>query len=119
MYIFHRSGIINRLGMPSLAATDHQIYTREPELTPEARYGIMIALAISSGAFFVACIGLTISMCDWRMRYLHLRKELDERGYGMAARPSAQPDDQAGETQGGEVQAQATEEAAPRASGAL
>ncbi|OAQ66359.1 hypothetical protein VFPPC_07928 [Pochonia chlamydosporia 170] len=103
--------------MAPLTNASHHIYTREADLTAEARYGIMIALAISSGAFFVACIGLTISMCDWRMRYLHLRKELDERGYGIAARPAAQQENQAGERQGGE--AQATEEPAPAVSGAL
>ncbi|OAA45447.1 hypothetical protein NOR_03236 [Metarhizium rileyi] len=120
MYIFNRSSIIEKLGVPALAATArHHVYIREPELNPEARYGIMIALAISSGAFFVACIGLTISLCDWRMRYLNLRKELDQRGYIVAARSAAQQDNQVGDAQGEEGQAQTAEELAPRASGAL
>ncbi|GAO19298.1 hypothetical protein UVI_02008410 [Ustilaginoidea virens] len=89
------------------------LHAREQDLDPGARYGIMIALAISSGAFFVACIGLAVAFCDWRMRYLHLRKELDDRGYSIADRNPARE-----ETEGAEA-ARQQQGSEPMASGAL
>ncbi|KAG5930603.1 hypothetical protein E4U53_002203 [Claviceps sorghi] len=96
-------------------AEDGHLFTREQDIDPPARYGIMIALAISSGALFVACIGLTIALCDWRMRYLHLRKYLDERGFALPDRITTRQET-AAEVTGGQ---EASEAGETRASGAL
>ncbi|KAK2590311.1 hypothetical protein QQS21_012005 [Conoideocrella luteorostrata] len=113
MHTIRNTGPLNQM-MNSYSTTPNHLYPREPDLDPGARYGIMIALAISSGAFFVACIGLTISLCDWRMRYLHLRKEMDERGFALADRTAAPRQET------GREQAEGQEAAQPNtASGAL
>jgi hypothetical protein len=105
MFFQSRSESLNQPTSPHLATASHSPYIRGSELDAEARYGIIIALAISSGALFVACIGIMIAMCDWRLRYLRLRKELDERGYKIGARLSAQQETTAGDAQGADTQA--------------
>ncbi|KAG6003082.1 hypothetical protein E4U21_002385 [Claviceps maximensis] len=111
MHIFGSNEQSSQFFSRNPAESDH-LYTREQEMSPPTRYGIMIALAISSGAFSVACIGLAIALCDWRMRYLHLRKYLDERGFAIPERTTTRQEAAADES-GGQEAGEA------RASGAL
>ncbi|KAG5975439.1 hypothetical protein E4U55_007677 [Claviceps digitariae] len=114
MHIFGSNGHSSQFASQYPAESNH-LFTREEEIDPPARYGIMIALAISSGAFFVACIGLTIALCDWRMRYLRLRKYLDERGFSIPDRTTTR-NETASEVPGGQ---EASEAGEARVSGAL
>jgi hypothetical protein len=114
MHISSNNGLSSQLISSYLTESNH-LFNREQDIDPPARYGIMIALAISSGAFFVACIGLMIALCDWRMRYLHLRKELDERGFALADRNATRQDTAVEVPQGQET----GEAGEARASGAL
>ncbi|KAG5925429.1 hypothetical protein E4U42_004306 [Claviceps africana] len=114
MHIFRNDGHSTQFVGRHPAESGH-LFTREQDIDPPARYGIMIALAISSGAFFVACIGLTIALCDWRMRYLQLRKYLDERGFALPDRTTTRHEASA-EVPGGQ---EASEAGETRVSGAL
>ncbi|KAG5998764.1 hypothetical protein E4U54_002124 [Claviceps lovelessii] len=107
MHVFGSNGHGSQLVSGYPAESDH-LFTREQDIDPPARYGIMIALAISSGAFFVACIGLTIALCDWRMRYLQLRKYLDERGFALPDRTTTRQES-AAEGAGGQDASEAGE----------
>lgn len=90
MYLINGLGILNQYGVVSFITARNDLYAREVELDPQTREGILIALSIASGAFFVGCICMTISMCNWRMKYLRLKKELDDRGYGIEGSPPQQ-----------------------------
>ncbi|KAG6039552.1 hypothetical protein E4U41_002444 [Claviceps citrina] len=116
MHIPSSNGLSSQFVSRYPTESNHHIFTRQQDIDPPARYGIMIALAISSGAFFVACIGLTIALCDWRMRYLQLRKELDERAFALADRTSTRQEAVAAEVNEGH---EASEAGEARASGAL
>ncbi|KAG6172179.1 hypothetical protein E4U11_005906 [Claviceps purpurea] len=117
MYILSSNGL-SRQFLSQYPAESNHVFPRDQDIDPSTRYGIMIALSISSGAFFVACVGLTIALCDWRMRYLKLRQELDERGLkglGLAEKNTMRQGTEA-DTSGGQEAADVGE---ARASGAL
>ncbi|KAG6067087.1 hypothetical protein E4U32_004642 [Claviceps aff. humidiphila group G2b] len=115
MYIL--SNGLSRQFLSQYPAESNHIFTRDQDIDPSTRYGIMLALAISSGAFFVACVGLTIALCDWRMRYLKLRQELDERGLrGLGLDKDTVRQDTEADTSGGQ---EASDVGEARASGAL
>lgn len=44
---------------------------------------MVVGLGIAAGALFIACIVLILSLCEWRIRYSKLQKQVRDQGDGI------------------------------------
>lgn len=89
MHLTNELGILNQSAVMTSTA-HHHLYPRVMEDNPLGRDGVIIALSTISGALLFGFICMTVSMCNWRIKYLSIKKQLDAREYGMKGSPLRQ-----------------------------